>query len=264
MASTLVSAILPICDSARLNLARTAVNNFLAQYYRPAELVVVNATGTPVLTKDESLNDLNGFYLKELMIEERANAGSLRNIGIKQAEGSWILPLDDDDWFHPIRLMYQMAHRKGLAPSLLKFQLLIDVSSILKSTSNTDAAGKLLMHLHRADSGISSTILFPKNKENGDLWLYDEGLNTGEHSELLSRMIAASLKPAVCENSHCSENDSVSWPLLSVAVFHTSNELARFRFFQGNEPSALKPDLMTKGDMLLLKKVLLSYNFSVA
>jgi len=270
--SPLVSGILPFSDARRLNLARKAVNNFIRQHYTPYELVVVNGTNTDVLTNAEMDSETfrrAGCHIMEVRAPEGLNAAAMRNLGIKAAHGDWIFPVDDDDWCHPERLMFQMAHRRDDYPCLLRYQLRVDISPSLRiaSEDHPDGAFKPLLHLLRIDEGIPSTILFPRLlNPDGALWLYDEDLNIGEHDELLARMKRDGAAPVVCDNMHNTFVNGMQWPILSIAMYHTSNELTHGQFFQRlPEPvdRSVVPFGLTRADMDQLKVVLQSYNFKI-
>lgn len=275
MRPPLVSVVLPVSNPKRINLARKAVNGFLQQYYTPVELFIVNATGVPVLTDEDTVATLkqSDIAVREISVPTPLNSSGMRNVALREAVGEWVLPIDDDDWFHPARLLYQLAHCRVGYPCVLKFQLLVDVSEVLRQAGNSDEKNGVrpLLKLRQQERGIPSTILFPRLRPVtsvsycDDPWLYDERLNTGEHDELLARMLAHGLDPVVCNNCHSSVNDTVNWPMLSVAVYHTDNELERNKFFDGeNDLTASVPDGLNSNDMLLLKDILRSYNFDVS
>lgn len=275
MRPPLVSVVLPVANPKRISLARKAVNGFLQQYYTPVELFIVNATGIPVLTAEATVATLrqNDISIREIPVTSQLNAAGMRNVALREAVGEWVLPVDDDDWFHPARLLYQLAHCCPGYPCVLKFQLLVDLSEVLRQAGmDKEKAGvRPLLKLLQKDRGIPSTLLFPRLRPVTsisyceDPWLYDERLNTGEHDELLARMLAHGLDPVVCNNSHNDVNDAVNWPMLSVAVYHTDNELERNRFFDGEADLADSvPNGLNNNDMLLLKDILRSYNFDVS
>lgn len=275
MRPPLVSVVLPVSNPKRIGLARKAVNNFLQQYYTPVELFIVNATGIPVLTAEDTVTSLKNseITIREMPVAAALNASGMRNIALREAVGEWVLPIDDDDWFHPARLLYQLAHCRVGYPCVLKFQLLIDLSDVLRHAGlpGEKVGVRPLLQLLQKDRGIPSTILFPRLRPTTsisyceDPWLYDERLNTGEHEELLARMLSHGLDPVVCNNCHNNVNDTLNWPMLSVAVYHTDNELERNRFFDEElELADIVPAGLNSDDMFLLKDILRSYNFDVS
>lgn len=272
MKSPLVSAILPFSDPRRLNLTRKTVNNFIRQHYTPYELVIVNGTDTDVLTNQEMNTDgfrEAGCQVLEIRAPQGLNAAAMRNRGILAAHGDWVFPIDDDDWCHPQRLLYQMAHRVDDHPCMLKYQLRVDISPSLRQSADDHPEGafKPLLHLLCLEGGIPSTILFPRLiNADGEPWLYDEELNIGEHDELLARMKQDGVAPVVCDNMHNTFVNGMQWPIFSIAMFHTSNELTREQFFQKLPrpiDHSIVPVGLRQSDMDQLRVVLQSYNFRV-
>jgi glycosyltransferase involved in cell wall biosynthesis len=267
----LVSCILTVYSSVRIALARKAVNNFIRQHYLPYELLIVNSTGQSILTNDDMNSEeikSAGCHVREVTTTAVLNAAGMKNIGLSEAKGDWVICIDDDDYFHPMRLMYQMAHRHDSA-CMLKYQLRMDISQAVQVSAEEGIANqtvKPLLHLLKMDSGIPCTMLFPRLGPNGAPWKFDENLNIGEYTELLARMKQVG-EPVVCDNMHNVFNSGLQWPLLSLAVYHGSNELSYEDFFAKFDPLA-NPNGVPLGinqeDIDHLKVVLYSYNFRVA
>ncbi len=271
MSLPLVTCVLPVANSVRMLAARKAVNNFIRQHYTPYELIIVNGIGTNVLTNDNMDSEemrLAGCRVWELHAPSGLNAAAMKNLGLEMASGDWVICIDDDDYFHPIRLLYQMAHRVESQPCLLKYQLRIDISQALQLTAESEMweqKVKPLLHLLKMDSGIPCTMLFPKKKKDGELWLFNPDLNTGEYEELLARM-QQETAVTVCDNMHNAFVRGMQWPLLSIAVYHGHNELSYERFFARLNPlvnSGGFPVGMNQEDIEYLKTVMYSYNFQV-
>jgi glycosyltransferase involved in cell wall biosynthesis len=271
MSAPLVSCILPFANKERILLVRRVVNNFIRQHYTPFELIIVNGTDTKVLTTngmdtDEMRNA--GYKVVELEASSGLNAAAMRNIGLKAALGDWVICLDDDDYFHPTRLMYQMAHRREANPCMLKYQLRVDVSRALLPDATTESpVVPPGLHLLKLEDGIPCTMLFPRIEiSTGHNWLFDEQLNTGEYGELLARMHRRGRRGVVCDNMHNPLIVGLHWPLLSVAVYHGGNELTREQFFQKTD-SLIDATGVPKGlnqiDTEQLKVVLQTHNFRV-
>lgn len=90
-----VSAIMLFGDKNRMRRARKAVNQFVAQSYPNKQLVIVNATDTPVTTHSHKA-------IKEVRMEVSADTpteslGMMRNFGLGLCDGSVIFPHWDDD-----------------------------------------------------------------------------------------------------------------------------------------------------------------------
>lgn len=273
MKPPLVTAILAFSDVSRLSLARKTVNNFIRQNYTPYELIVVNGTDNFVLTNDGMMTESmakQGCNLLEVRAPAGLNAAAMRNCGIRAATGQWILPVDDDDWSHPTRLMYQMAHRRGTCPVLLRHQLRIDVSPLREIDREVGGSFKPSLHLvDKPETGVSSTMLFPRQvngASNGISWFYDESINIGEHDELLARIAEEEGGHVVVDNSHNTFVTGMHWPILSIAVYHGMNELTYDKFFDGMPRPVDKntvPPGLVEADVQQLKAVLASYNFKV-
>ncbi len=273
MKPPLVSAILPFTNPRRLNLARKAVNQFIRQNYTPYELIVVNNTEEDVLTNSNMTTEgmrEQGCNLVEIRAPEGLNASAMRNHGILSAHGDWIMPIDDDDWFHPSRLMYQMAHRSGNKPVVLRHQLRVDVSPLRDIDRDLGGSFKPLLHLVDSPAhGIASTVLFPRQvggTSNGISYLYDESISVGEHDELIARIAEEEGGHVVADNSHNTFVTGMHWPILSIAVYHGMNELTFDKFFDGMPRPVdrnMVPPGLVNADMDQLRIVLSAYNFQV-
>lgn len=269
MNAPLVSAILPIADFSRVNLARKVANSFLSQLYTPFELLIVNGTGNDSVINNHNLDkdicQALGISIREVFVDEGLNTACMRNAGIKEAKGDWIFPIDDDDWCHPHRLVFQMAHRREGCPCLLSCQLLVDISflSELHTEGRENSRFTPNFRLKTVEAGIASTVLFPRLQADKSLWLYDESLTVGEQDELVSRMRNKGCIPSVCKNYNNPVTGPANLPLLSVAFFHTANELTKKAFFGPKEPTAVVPNGLLQTDVDLLVQVLKHYNFSV-
>ena len=98
----LVSCIMPTFN--RRTWVEQAVTYFLRQDYGARELIVVDDGSDPVgdlLPKD--------CEIRYVRLERRESIGTKRNLGCEQARGEIIAHWDDDDWFAPWRLRYQVG-----------------------------------------------------------------------------------------------------------------------------------------------------------
>lgn len=269
MQPPLVSCVLTVSNPKRITLARKAVNNFLRQHYVPFELFIVNGTDIPVLTNPENvgrlLNGKQNTY--EIMTRPGLNSAQMKNEGLNASQGAWAICVDDDDFFHPARLTYQMARRREGVPCMLKYQLRIDITPAL-TFGNPDVqlnSFQPYMRLIGMPGGIPSTMLFPTRNSKGERWFFDARLNIGEYDELLARMgnDLGHTDFLVCDNSHNDLLNALHWPLLSIAVYHGSNELTKEAFFQTTAlqfSSDSVPAGMNSHDVELLRTVLQSFN----
>lgn len=95
-----VSIVIPTHN--RVHLLERALNSALSQTYKEIEIIVVNDGST-----DDSiiyLDNLTDPRLKVIHIPEARGACNARNIGIKNASGTYITFLDDDDEYLPTRI----------------------------------------------------------------------------------------------------------------------------------------------------------------
>ena len=271
MPTPLVSCILTVHDDARINLARKAINNFIRQHYAPYQLIVVNSCSQSVLTNDSMAEDIvlkSGCTSVECYAEPGLNASQMKNLGLTMAAGDWVMCIDDDDYFHPSRLLYQMAHRVDNAPCMLKYQLRLDISSALVNNENFVYAVQPLLHLQKIDSGIPCTMLFPRLNKEGQPWLFDPDIEINEYAELLARMLQHNANYVACDNMHNVFNNGLHWPLLSVAIYHGNNQLNYSQFFSdsANTPGHVSdvPEGINQNDIEHLKYILQMYNFKVS
>lgn len=93
----------------RVALLKRAVHSFLHQTYSPCELIIL-FEADDIATRDyvRLLNEPRILVL-EVQAMPRLSLGSLRNIAVRDARGTYIAQWDDDDWSAPTRLTEQMA-----------------------------------------------------------------------------------------------------------------------------------------------------------
>lgn len=266
MADMKISGVLTVSHVSRLKLARRAANQFLSQYYLPIELVIVNTTGSPVLTND-GLNQMqaesSGISVVELMPDALPNAAAMRNAGITRTTGGWLVFLDDDDYFHPARLLYQMAYRNHVG-SMLRCQLRVDLTEALHRAPGDTSPVVPRLYLHQNASGVFSTAVFHRalvcSKCKGEKW-FDEQYNVGEW-EVLRQQLGQEL-PIVCDNSRRSAFTLLPSPLLSVAMYHGTNELNSSDFFADSAEVTRDTSSLAPIEFTHLRDILRSYNFVV-
>lgn len=98
----LVSCIMPTFN--RRAWVERAVMYFLRQAYEARELIVVDDGSEPV--RDLLPRDPRVRYVR---LDRRTSIGTKRNLGCEQARGEIVAHWDDDDWFAPWRLRYQVG-----------------------------------------------------------------------------------------------------------------------------------------------------------
>jgi len=99
----MVSIIIPTYN--RNELVRTAVKSALMQTYPKIEVIVVDGS-----SGCETFEILKEFKDKITIIKDKKNIGvaAARNLGIKESSGKYITNLDDDDFFHPRKIEWQI------------------------------------------------------------------------------------------------------------------------------------------------------------
>jgi glycosyltransferase involved in cell wall biosynthesis len=98
----LVSCIMPTFN--RRPFVPLALQCFRSQTYPHKELIVVDDGSDPVADLLDSVPDVR--YLR---VSHRLTIGAKRNLACREARGEIIAHLDDDDWYAPDRLEYQIA-----------------------------------------------------------------------------------------------------------------------------------------------------------
>jgi O-antigen biosynthesis protein len=156
----LVSCIMPTCN--RPAFVRQAVHYFLGQDYPNRELVVVDDSDRSVrrlLPRDPRIR-----YFR---LHGRMVLGAKRNVAVARSRGEIIVHWDDDDWYAPYRISYQVGSllEAGAAIAALDMQVVYDVPS--------DCFWSVSPELHKrifSQDIHAGTIAYPKW-----LWRYFDG-----------------------------------------------------------------------------------------
>jgi glycosyltransferase involved in cell wall biosynthesis len=92
-----VSVIMPFYNQS--NYVDEAVQSILQQTYKDFELIIINDGSTESGVEDL----LNQYQSNQVKVLHTANKGvaAARNLGISVSTGTYILPLDADDYIHP-------------------------------------------------------------------------------------------------------------------------------------------------------------------
>lgn len=95
-----VSVIIPCYNQAQF--LTEAVESVVNQTFTNWECIIVN-DGSPDNTSDITRQIIANYPDKHIRLIEKTNGGisDARNVGIKNAKGKYILPLDADDFIHP-------------------------------------------------------------------------------------------------------------------------------------------------------------------
>ena len=97
-----------------------ALASVLAQSERDIELLVVDNSAGEAPLSPEVFPGLRDPRVRLLAARDAANAGAVRNVGLAAASGDWITFLDDDDAYHPEKIIAQVeAARSNRAPVVL-------------------------------------------------------------------------------------------------------------------------------------------------
>lgn len=97
----IVSCIMPTAD--RQEFIPRALKYFLDQDYPFKELIIIDDGKTPILPLLPNLYSVRYFYLNTSHV-----IGAKRNIACGKAAGSIIIHWDDDDWYAPNWISYQV------------------------------------------------------------------------------------------------------------------------------------------------------------
>ena len=101
---SLVSVVIPTHNRAQIILR--AICSVLAQTYRQLEIVVVIDGDDPATTT--ALAEIHDERLRWIEVNKTVGGAEARNIGIRNATGTWVALLDDDDEWLPTKLEEQM------------------------------------------------------------------------------------------------------------------------------------------------------------
>ncbi len=97
----LVSCIMPTYN--RRAFVKRAISYFLRQDYANKELIVVD-DGTDAISDLIPVEEC----IRYIRLREKTTVGAKRNLACEQARGTIIAHWDDDDWYAPHRLRYQV------------------------------------------------------------------------------------------------------------------------------------------------------------
>ncbi len=91
---------------------RRAVDSVLKQTVQPEEILIMDSGtrhGAGKAVEDLRPEPGTGPEIRVFELPSGLLAGSARNEGIRQAHGTWIALLDDDDWWEPSKIEKQLA-----------------------------------------------------------------------------------------------------------------------------------------------------------
>ncbi len=109
--------------TARYPLALKAVQAWERQEYQgDRELLIINDNPTvPLYDKPEMVPE--GVRELDVSGDPRKSLGALRNIGIEEATGDYLVQWDDDDYSHPARLAWQVQQTEAGKASVFRWEI---------------------------------------------------------------------------------------------------------------------------------------------
>src|SRR5688572_24273372 len=96
----MVTAVMLTGDTRRRPLAEISIECFRAQTHLDSELLIINHSGERFDVADDRI--------RELPVARLDTLGDLRNVGLENARGEYVISWDDDDWHHPRRIEAQV------------------------------------------------------------------------------------------------------------------------------------------------------------
>lgn len=100
----------------RRRLAEKAIECFNFQTWENKELIIINE-GEPFNLPGEEL------------VSPGMTLGELRNIGLKKATGDAVIQWDDDDWYHPYRIEYQVSFWSDKEAVILSNEIICNIKT---------------------------------------------------------------------------------------------------------------------------------------
>jgi glycosyltransferase involved in cell wall biosynthesis len=112
-----ISVVIP--TYRRADLLVRAIRSALAQTYREIEVIVV--IDGPDSCTVEAIDAIGDKRLRYVELVDKVGGSEARNVGAREAKGTWIALLDDDDEWLPTKLEKQMeaAHSSTFSESVL-------------------------------------------------------------------------------------------------------------------------------------------------
>lgn len=171
-----ISIIIPMYNAE--NFIKHTIQSVVKQSYLNWEIIVIDDLSTDKSIESVLSLKLPKDKLKLIKLEKKFGApAGPRNIGVKNATGSWIAFLDADDIWHPLKLEYQM---KAIIKHTSKFcstkmQNFLDLRDISVRTPSDNIISKEITfaaQLKRFRTPTSSVIIhkdlmikFPFNED---------------------------------------------------------------------------------------------------
>jgi glycosyltransferase involved in cell wall biosynthesis len=124
--SVIVSAIIPSLN--RPQLVSQAVKSALAQTMESIEVIVVIDGPDPATIIE--LNQIEDSRLRVIQLPTNIGPAGARNMGVKEAKGTWIAFLDDDDLWLPqkLQLQLELANKSNYGLPIVSSRFLANTS----------------------------------------------------------------------------------------------------------------------------------------
>ena len=97
----LVTVIMPTYNHDKY--IERAINSVLCQTYNNWELIIIDNHSTD--NTEKIIKNFSDNRIKFLSIKNKGVIAASRNLGIKNAKGTWVAFLDSDDWWEKEKLM---------------------------------------------------------------------------------------------------------------------------------------------------------------
>jgi glycosyltransferase involved in cell wall biosynthesis len=189
----LVSVVMPVHNG--VDYIGQAIESVLIQSYPRFELIIVDDGST-----DATRDVVAGFKDERIRYVHKANGGpsSARNLGIKEAIGQYIMPLDADDMMTPDFIVkhLQEFQRDPEADLVYCDVLLIDTDGkpikLMEKPEYQDRR-YMVRDLFRAGHPIIPFRLGIRRSVFDKIGLYDESLTVAEDYDMIRRFVKAGL-----------------------------------------------------------------------
>ena len=114
----MISIIIPLYNKEKY--VQECLESCINQSYEDVEIVVVDDCSTDVITK-EVLSGIGGINERIRVLSTKVNSGAgvARNVGLDNAQNSYVAFCDADDWWYPEKLEKQMLASLDLLHSSL-------------------------------------------------------------------------------------------------------------------------------------------------
>lgn len=168
----------------RFKLFKSAVSNFINQTYEYKELIIINnGNWFYQLQVDNYLKTINA-NIKHIKIKHKT-IGEMRNIGISNSNGDYIMIMDDDDYHHPDRIEYQIN---------ICLNSNVDATLLKNFVANYRSDRYLCSITH----GLEGTILFKNPMDS----IKYSGINQGEDTFFRRSLVDNKYVIIVLDNPH--------------------------------------------------------------